>query len=226
MLRPSLSLALATAAVLAALSGCASSRILRIAGENSSGFSYDADGTVVLRSEKSHNVAVRIARERGSAEAVAMPALTIYVTNGGTKPMMVGPEDISAVTGDNQPVPVLGRVDTAARLQREIPTVGSSSMGAATRDAAAPIYNDPHPSPEKSSSPSTTSSHSHSTPMPGSDTRFDKLLEPLLVRSSIAPGQTAGGIVKLDPTNVAPGAPERLSVTVDGERHDFLFTVQ
>lgn len=240
MPRPRLCFIVAGMVALAALSGCESSRTLRVASENHSGFSYDPDGSVVLRSEKTHNVAVRVARERGTADTVAMPALTIYVTNGGKKPMMVGPENISAVTGDSQPVPVLGRVDTAARLQREdgqaftqlnntspnkaaSDTIKDASMSvesSTTKDPTAPANPDPFPGG------STSGGKSRALPDSATSARYDKLLGPLLVRTSVSPGQTAGGTVKLDPAHVERGALVRLSVAVDGERHDFIFTVQ
>jgi hypothetical protein len=41
----------------------------------------------------------------------------------------------------------------------------------------------------------------------------------------VAPGSTAGGIVKLDPAPIRRGQPLKLVVTVGGEAHAFVFEV-
>lgn len=237
----SLRLALTGALVLAAFSGCESTRTLRIASDNPGTFSYDTDGTVVLRSEKTHSVAVRIARERGASSAATLPALSVYVTNGGNIPVTLGPENVSAVTGENQPVPVLGRADVASRLRREdqqtaTPSYSSSASrsNSIAKDASmpgesgfpkemsnnTPVYNDPYPSAASVAPVVRVDRSSVGT------INHEGVLSPLLVRASIPPGQTGGGTIKLDPALVAVGAPVRVTVSVAGERHEFVFTVQ
>ena len=45
----------------------------------------------------------------------------------------------------------------------------------------------------------------------------------MLVPHTVAPGATAGGIVKLDPAPISRGQPLKLVVTAGGETHEFVF---
>ena len=45
----------------------------------------------------------------------------------------------------------------------------------------------------------------------------------MLMPHTVAPGATAGGIVKLDPAHVSRGQPLKLVVSVGGETHEFVF---
>ena len=45
----------------------------------------------------------------------------------------------------------------------------------------------------------------------------------MLVPHTVAPGATAGGIVKLDPVPISRGQPLKLVVTAGGEVHEFVF---
>jgi hypothetical protein len=47
----------------------------------------------------------------------------------------------------------------------------------------------------------------------------------MLVPHTVAPGATAGGIIKLDPAHVGRGQPLKLVVTAGGETHEFVFDV-
>ena len=187
-------------AVIAA--GCSSMHTLDVAPDNTAAFDVDPDGTMVLRSQKKHAVALRPLTTGFWHDLSYLPSFSIIVTNRGSGSLTLAPEDIEAHSG-GLPVPVLD----AVALQSQIAAYNASRPHTtAPRDAM-------------QSSPQNTLRIP--TPPPSART-----LHEMLQRQTIAPGDSGGGRIMLDSRQIRSAVPLKIVVKVDGEKHTFLFSVK
>src|ERR1051326_5342368 len=90
------------------LGGCASSegpvRSITIAANNTATVDRGFGATPALRSERTHVVNVRPLNEKfwNDALAYAMPSFAVLVTNGGTQPINLKPNDVAVFSGERR----------------------------------------------------------------------------------------------------------------------------
>lgn len=208
---------LVIALVLASAGGCVSPRTLGLAPGQAASLGHDPDGTPVLRSQKTHAVAVRPLTEKFGGEAASLPAFSILVTNRGTAAVTLSAPDVQVFSGERK-VAVLDRPALMGRLLREARTPQSISVRSSIPDSS-------QPASRPIGSTSSASVTVLGAPDPQALRDAGPQLSQMLVHAIITPGRTGGGIVKLDNDAITTGAPLRLVVVVAGEPHEFRFTV-
>ncbi len=224
-LTPMLAFRLATLCSVVLVGGCISGgpvRSLVPAARNPAVVERNVDGTVTLRSVKTHVVSVLPLNKRFSGDVYALPSLHVIVTNGGDKNITLKPADVSARAGD-QDVAVPTPLALQDRLDREQAAVGGSRTSfPVMRDASQPGEL-PHgyhgergpPGPNR---PEPFGALDYKVPK-----RFvEEALEPQMIR----PGESGGGRILLKAEDILSGLPLKVVVTVAGEKHEFLFEVR
>lgn len=202
-------------------------RTISVSSENTTLYDRDPDGTLVLRTRKNRNVAVRPLTPRFSSEGYAMPSFSVLVTNTESQNLTLAPSDIEAWSG-LMPVRILTPTVLQYRHAQEV--------AATIRQASFPAT-DASQSAERLMSYPTDSTGvvreiRHST---------DPAIEPLAVpprppparlltealhRQTIPPGEVGGGRVTLEPTDITTGEPLKIIVNLRGETHTFIFSVR
>ncbi len=203
--------------------GCAASgpvRTLAIAANNQAVVDRGFTGMAALRSEQTNVVTVHPLRAKlWHDERAPQPWFSVLVTNGGTQNLILLPNDVAVFSGERRIV-LLNPGDLADRLdaaQRKGPNDDANGP-APSRGAA------PH---RPAGGPGIP------TPAEEQRDRFGApwfkvpaaIVENALRTQTIRPGAVGGGDIVLDASQVQPGFPLKLVVTVAGEKHTFLFDV-
>jgi hypothetical protein len=202
--------------------GCFSSgpiRSLAPAANNPAVVEHNLDGTVILRSQRTHVVSVVPLGERFSSDVWGLPAFYVIVTNGSKENVTLQPNDVSAYAGDGR-VALLNPRALQERLDQEDAAAASRwpSFPVGMRDASQPAeIRHSHPSPTR---PAVEPFNTLKFKVP---TRLAKeALEPQVIR----PFDVGGGRIVLEGEAILSGLPLKIVVTVAGEKHEFLFEVR
>jgi hypothetical protein len=221
--------------------GCASTHTLAVAEGNTAAPGTDPDGTIVLRSELKHVVAVRPLTAKFSNDVHALPSFSVIVRNGGARGLAFTPADITVSSGV-YPVAIYDRatLDAMIAKTRTINTQSSGLMSG-MKDASQSAETQ-SAMRDTSYSGETGDYHLQSSLPPYPANSTDPRMEPLgtaplppppyhlpdeALRSQTIPaGAVGGGRVTLDPKTITAGEPLKLVVTIDGEVHVFWFAVR
>ena len=215
--------ALGLVALILLATGCTWSgpvRSLTVAANNPSEIERGLDGTVVMRSHRTHFVSVLSRGDRFSSDTLTVPSLYVIVTNGGKDNLTFNPRDIAAYAGDRR-VALLHPPALQERLDHEQAAAGSKvGFPIGMRDASQPAKVRHGHGHRDLTSPAIEPFGAPGFKVPA------RLLEQALQPQVIRPGEVGGGRIMLEPEDILSGLPLQIIVTVAGEKHPFLFEVQ
>ena len=229
-----------------ALAGCTTTRTLSVSPANPT-TATSAQGATGLRSVKTNAVTVWLLTPEYQTDLrkFAPPAFRVLVSNGGDKAFDFSVADVSASSGGNSV-----HVFTAAEYREAINRQAQTRLLDVIRKTAQQKANEGFFA--TSDTPAVLDAegrlvHEVSFPLSSSTVegwaeieaaaadkrdainleRMERLDEArwMLVRRTVAPGSMAGGIVKLDPTQISRGQALKLVITAGGEPHEFIFEV-
>ena len=206
-------------------------------------------GVTCLRSVKKNAVSVWLLTPEYQADLNEFdpPAFRVLVSNNGETAFDFSPVNITASSGDN-PVRVITREEYsraitlhAVALLHNVDVQTARQLAAEEKMQASIAVADSGPvvgangtllhdfsTHEASSSGADVARIEESTKNRRTAiyVRRKELLDEaslMLMPHTVAPGATAGGIVKLDPAHVSRGQPLKLVVSAGGETHEFIF---
>jgi hypothetical protein len=199
--------------------------MLAIAPDNTAAFDVDPDGTMVLRSQKKHAVAVRPLTTRFWSDLNYVPSFSVIVTNQGTGNLNLGVSDVTAYSGDVE-VAVLDGPALQSEIALANARLPTSGGGHDASQSAQPVYQYPeNRSLPRYEVPNPTDPKRTALQVP-TPPPLARTLNEMLRRQSIPPGESGGGRVMLDSRDIHPAVPLTIVVKVDGEKHTFLFSVK
>jgi hypothetical protein len=227
--------------------GCTTTRTLSLVPANPAAATSE-QGVTCLRSVQRNAVTVWLLTSKYQTDLHEFdpPAFRVLVRNNGGKAFDFSPVNVTASSGEN-PVHVftgeeycqaINRYEDALleafhkqTAQQKAPTgelldsissrdplLSGGSSGQQMHDFTGMQYSDSLAKMEETAGDRRTAIY----------LRRKELLDEanlMLVPHTVAPGSTAGGIVKLDPAQISRGRPLKLVVTVGGEAHEFVFEV-
>jgi hypothetical protein len=227
--------------------GCTTTRTLSVSPANPTAATSE-QGVQCLRSVKRNAVTVWLLTPKFQTQLHEFdpPAFRVLVSNGGGKAFDFSPVNVTASSGENSV-----HVFTREEYCRAINRYEDTSLQAAHQRTALQKAPSEELLASMSSRDALLSAGSSGQQMndfsgnQGSDSpakiektaaderaainlRRENLLDEarlMLVQHTVAPGSTAGGIVKLDPASISRGQPLKLVVTIGGEAHEFVFEV-
>ncbi len=231
-------------AVACVLAGCTSSGTLAPSRANPSPAIVE-HGRALLRSSKTHAVAVVLLTPQYEARMSALPAFLVVAANGGETPLPFSPGNVRAFSGDTEVKlytyrELAWRINLAAERQAE--TIGENAAadfmeahssqvaqshtfdlpaittGRFQPTTATPVVDPALATVALNQMVKTSQGVAESITAPQLDQ-----LEGLLRENVIEPGQRAGGMVKLHPEDIKSGLPLKLVVSIGDEKHEFLF---
>lgn len=231
--------------------GCTTTRTLSASPSNEAA-AMSEQGMPCLRSVKANAVTVWLltSKYRSDPREFNPPVLRVLVRNGGDKAFTLSTDSIAASSGTSSV-----RVITSEEYRREIGrreqellqgVDGTVAKRLAGEEALREYADTLAPQTEIGAQGelmhgfSWREYDSMTVAKAGIETEAEtqraairgwseKLLDDapmMLTRITVAPGLMAGGLVKLDPSQIRRGQPLRLVVTVGGEAHEFLFDVR
>ena len=227
--------------------GCTTTRTLSLAPANPAAAIAD-QGVPCLRSVKKNAVSVWLLTPEYQADLNEFdpPAFRVLVSNNGDTAFDFSLVNVAASSGDNS-VHIFTREEYCQAINRyedallkafykqtaqqkplpeelldsissRDPLLSGGSSGQQLHDFSGTQNSDSLAKNEKAAGDRRTAIY----------VKRKELLDEaslMLVPHTVAPGATAGGIVKLDPAHVSRGQPLKLVVTAGGEAHEFVFEV-
>lgn len=247
-MRPHLPLVLLLASS-ALISGCVSQRSLSVSDDSRAAYEQ---GVAVLRSSKTNLVVVRLLSSEFSNETNAMPAFFVAVANGTDNAIDFSTANVTATSGGER-VKVYSFEDVQKRIKREaalmafavamnaagqsmqasmpqtsyssgsVNAYGTGGYARANYSGYATTYN---PAATAAAQAQINANSQNQMAMIAA-ARNAQLNDTgaLLRRNTVAPGNVAGGVVKLHAQDIRSGHPLVLTVTVGPEVHEFKFNV-
>ncbi|HUJ45133.1 MAG TPA: hypothetical protein VLW52_16180 [Opitutaceae bacterium] len=229
--------------------GCATTRTISIAPAGLATVVSD-QGVPCLQSKHANAVTVWLLtpKYQRAAREYDPPAFRVLVHNGGDREFAFSADSIAASSGTSS-VRVLTPDDLRrALIRREEEQLHDIDVKAAKElagQAALHGYAEAHtahmdfgvngpmrsPSPDGVGSPDLAQTRVEEAARAARAAirdRTNQLLSDvptMVVPTTVGPGLAAGGIVKLEPSQIHRGRPLRLVVTAGGETHEFLFDV-
>ena len=228
--------------------GCTSTRTLSLAPANPAAATAD-QGVPCLRSVKKNAVSVWLLTPEYQTDLNEFepPAFRVLVSNNGDTAFDFSPVNVTASSGGNS-VHVFTREEYSRAIGRQqgsllhnVDMQTARLLAAEEKRQELITLADPMPSQGangtllhnftqyQNSSPTENLTKIEETAKDRRTAiylRQKELLDEanlMLVPRTVAPGATAGGIIKLDPAPVSRGQPLKLTVTVGGETHEFVF---
>jgi hypothetical protein len=227
--------------------GCTTTRTLSVSAANSAAATSEK-GVTCLRSVQRNAVTVWLLTPKYQTDLREFdpPAFRVLVSNNGDKAFDFSLVNIIASSGGNS-VHVFTREEYCQAINRyedalleafhkqtaqqkapagelldsissRDPLLSGGSSGQQMHDFTGIQYSDSLAKMEETAGDRRTAIY----------LKWKELLDEaklMLVQHTVAPGSTAGGIVKLDPASIRRGQPLKLVVTVGGEAHAFVFEV-
>jgi hypothetical protein len=227
--------------------GCTTTRTLLVSPANPAAATSD-QGVQCLRSVKNNAVSVWLLTPefRTDLREFDPPAFRVLVSNNGDKAFDLSLVNVTASSGEN-PVHVFTREEYCQAVNRyEDALLEAFHKQTAQQKALAGELLDSISSRDSLLAGGSSGQQMHDfTGIQNSDSlakmeetagdrrtaiylRRKELLDEaqlMLDQRTMAPGTTAGGIVKLDPAPIRRGQPLKLVVTAGGEAHAFVFEV-
>ena len=226
--------------------GCTTARTLSASPANRAAPLSDQGG-LGLRSTKGNEVTVWVLTPefRSDPREFNPPSFRVLVHNGGAQPFALSADNITAFSGSSPvhvttPAEYHAAVMQWARVQLEKvygqadkARAGSDNVQkvAETVDYQRSVGMRGQVLYDTFDHPAETNHHvMEQAKVQGAEIRAqaERLLnesQEMLTAATVAPGQTAGGLVKLEPAQIRRGQPLRLVVTAGGEKHEFVFDV-
>lgn len=232
------------------LAACSSS--LSVSSLNPSPPIYE-QGDPVLVSKKRHEVLVRLVSRRFSSETSDLPSFLVVLTNNGKAPIDFSISNVTAESG-GKPARVITfeKLQKKIRTQAALLAMSAAMNGASQSIAASMPQQTFHTgsayaygssggytrgsytgvsttfNPAVSSMAVSQINANTATQIRGIAASRNAALqdtETMLQRDTVFPGRAAGGVVKLNSSDLQRGKPLRLVVSIDGELHEFYFDV-
>jgi len=214
-----------------AVSGCVSTRTISVAAAGTSR-TADGRGSPVPPSQQKTDVRVLLVTPKFSNDTDALPTFYVEVRNRGEIGVDFSTENITAYSGESRV-----RVYTYDELANRIKSEAEAEAAAVAANEASQLKNSamsraPAGRNMKDNPEGWAVTKAQVDAQNGMDrtgwmgVQQQNDLRRMLQRSTVPPGGTAGGAVKLHAEDIRSGQPLKLVVTVGGEAHEFVFEVE
>lgn len=209
------------------LGGCATTRTLSVSAGNP-GAPIEAGGKHWLNSVQRNTVSVCLLTPRFKArpESLLPPVFLVEVRNGGSQTLRFSRDDVAAAV-DGRPVHLLTHEGYVGEIDRQQDRWVSARRRWANEG---PIFSQAGTFPQERSVNDGGRSEDlrtwNSWVVPEGEAQLDALsrdAQSMLEQCAVAPGQTAGGVVRLVAADLARGRHLRISVRVADETHEFVY---
>lgn len=207
-------------ATIATLAGCAAPRLT---SSHRLSPATAVSGNEIV-SEKQNRVTVRAETSLFAPSLDQLPTFTVTITNRGNAPLVFSSGNVTAFSGA-APVRIYSPDDLESAIAHEasFDKFTAEARGKTQVELATAANGLPGGPPLVTANANMARDVAQAG---WAERRRRAELAQMLIPSTVPPGGSVGGLIKLYPQDIVPGAPLKLVVALPGETHEFTFNVE